>query len=1372
MDATIGLFEYGGVASRHKQRSSILSNRTFCPWTPGGMLRVHQTTTQRGDLVVGGMLWWAFLLICYVVTIRLVAATGEVTCDALSSGAVVAIPSSNGSLTPATVLLENCRWEDVDVQLKADGPFVVVLRDVQLLGGSLTVAVNHGVEAATAIRSALIMQSSTLRDCSKCLHVSSMSAPLFHVDLVVAHSTIQATESAVTLAASYIHDCSIRITNSTVEVHSAAKGVTAASAITSNADNVHIEAINSNIAATTTNGMASSMGFASSSITVVANNATLNAVNSTVTATGFSSVASMGFASSNSGTGSTITANNATLFATNSNVTSTGSLSVASMGFASYNYGISSTIIANNASIYTANSRVSATGTSSVASMGFASYSFSGTSTIAANNASLCTANSNVTAAGSLSVASLGFASYTNYGVSSMITVNNATLYVVSSCVTAAGGQFSAASIGFTSLANSNSGTSTITANSATLYAVSSSATATGSNSVASMGFVSVSGTSTITVNSATLYAVSSSVTATGSYFVASMGFATSNYGSSSSTINANNATLYSASGSVAATGQFPVASMGFASNSYTGSGTINANNAMLYAFNSSVITKGSYCVGSIGFTSTGSRTTITANKAMLFSASSSVAATGSQYGVASMGFASSNSGQCTINANNATLFAANSNVTAMGSPCSVTSMGFASNSNSASSTINANNATLYAANSTVTATASEYSVASMGFASSSYSSSCTITANNTMLYAANCTVTATGFRYSVASMGFATYSYDGSFTIIANNTVLVLCSSRLCVSGSGLVAVGSYPPPALPYYTARCLLVRSQIVMPSAKCVTMLDGQTEGAVPSLAMDLSLQCGSVGTLPRCSHNVTGVSPIPSSTSSCPTYNFTGCDDVFPAPARPSIVLVLPGWISGGDIAPSRFARSASQTATAPLSRTAANVASHKSATSQSATPQSTVSLLTANNTCTLTTHSLQSPSVTPSTLLLVAPSARSGTVHVAAQLIGSEAAARAVVSGTSVSAALSSIVSAPSAITSVSRVASLSKVVDCGFGAEIDGEDAVPDTVDLPLHPAVGVSRLRYYVGGVALTSLLLVVLPLLAVLGSHAKLGDTPRSRPTLMWLQQHIFTTFALVCVGFFGPPVVGDGVLLLFFSDPRDWEAVAAGAVGVASVAVAWGLLTAGLWRLPLSIDSSNDVSMAGARLAWNFKRRLCVSLWCFAESSRDLRGVSRFYFSEELLTSCVMAAIANAPRVLGSCHCFALSMAAVAVAHAAFVAVLRPYYSCSDNVWSLLVASLQVALSIVQTAVVYGANGKDVAAALVLALCASFFLQAGFGAVAECVTVARRRVARRRVERGIQEGRNGSDEEGGESLLAVPLTSAINPLADAVPSQTKC
>ena len=126
------------------------------------------------------------------------------------------------------------------MQLLADGPFVLVLRDVQLLGGSLTVSVNQGVEAATAIRSALILQSSTLSRCSKCLCVRSESAPLFHIHLLVAHSTIHASESAATLSAPYISDSSISIANSTVEVHSTATDVTAASVTTPHADNVRI----------------------------------------------------------------------------------------------------------------------------------------------------------------------------------------------------------------------------------------------------------------------------------------------------------------------------------------------------------------------------------------------------------------------------------------------------------------------------------------------------------------------------------------------------------------------------------------------------------------------------------------------------------------------------------------------------------------------------------------------------------------------------------------------------------------------------------------------------------------------------------------------------------------------------------------------------------------------------------------------------------------------------------------------------------------------------------------------------------------------------------------------------------------------------
>ena len=1259
------------------------------------------------------MLRWVSLFLCCIVAGRLAAAMAEVSCDAFKSGVPVAIPRSNGSLTPSTVLLENCRWKNVDVQLKTDGPFVVLLRDVHLVGGSLTIVVSGGLEEST-VRSELFLQSSTLSNCSKCLCVSSASAPLFHIDLVLARSIIQATESAATLDAPCIRDSSIRVADSTVEVHSKVNAVVA-SVITARADNVRIEAVNSNVVATAANGMACGMGITSNSSsgssTVSADNVALFSANSSVTATGSCSAASMGFAAYNGSVSTTgasiIAANNATLCVFNSSVTATGVYSVASMGFASFSSGGASAITAKSAALFSANSTVTATGAYSVASMGFASFGSGGASTVSADNATLFSVNSSVTISGSCSSASMGFASYS----ASTITTSD----------------------------------STISANNATLWAVNSSVTA----SVASLGFASHNskGSSTIIANNAKLYAINnSSVTATGSESVAAMGFASIGY-NGDTTIIANDTMLFADNSSVTALGYYPAAAMGFAAIGYNGATTISANDTMLFAANSSVTAMGYYPVAAAGFASFGftDATVIIANNAKLCTANSSVTATGG-YSVTAMGFAS-RSLSSSITANNATLYAANSSVTTTGSGAAA-AMGFASYSTGIS-TITANTATLYAANSRVITTGSD-AAASLGFAS--YSTGISIIKTNTStLYAINSSVTTTG-RESVASMGIASC---GTSTNNADNVAFVLCASRLYGSGVVVVAVlGLVPTPAVPYRT-RSLLVRSQIVSPDQRCVR-LDGHTEGDLPSLAVDLSLQCGSVGTLPRCSFNVTGVSQslVPVPADSCPSYNFARCDDVFPAPVRPSTVFVLPAWMRDGDLAPSRFVHSFSFTHTA-TSSTSQSTFSHR---------HHTVSMLASNNTCTMTTRSAPSPSITPSMAVLGVPPAKSDIAHVAAQLIGSEAAARAVVSSTSVSAAMSSVVSAPSAMTSASRVASLSKVVDCGFGAEIDGEDAVPDTLDLPIHPALGVSRLRYYVGGVALTSSLLVLLPLVAVVGSHATLGETPRSSPMLMWVQRHIFTTFALVCVGFFGPPVVGGGVLLLFFSDPQDWGATVAGGFGVTSVIVAWGLLAAGLWRLPLSIDSSNAVSANAARLAWNFERRMCVTLCCFAESSRDLGGVARFYFSEELLASCAMAAIANAPRVLGSCHGLAWAMAAVALAHVAFVAVVRPYASRLDNVWSLLVASLQVALSVVQTATVYGANGRDLAAALVLAMCASFFLQAALGAMIECVALSRRRV--KRVTQGMAVGalEDNGDEGGDNSVLTVPLTNVMNPLAD--------
>ena len=81
--------------------------------------------------------------------------------------------------------------------------------------------------------------------------------------------------------------------------------------------------------------------------------------------------------------------------------------------------------------------------------------------------------------------------------------------------------------------------------------------------------------------------------------------------------------------------------------------------------------------------------------------------------------------------------------------------------------------------------------------------------------------------------------------------------------------------------------------------------------------------------------------------------------------------------------------------------------------------------------------------------------------------------------------------------------------------------------------------------------------------------------------------------------------------------------------------------------------------------------------------------------------------------------------------------------------------------VQTAVVYGANGRDLAAALVLAMCASFFLQAALGAMVECAELQRRRF-----QRGIQGGAvgalgNNSDEGDDDTVLTVPLTKRREP-----------
>ena len=332
-------------------------------------------------------------------------------------------------------------------------------------------------------------------------------------------------------------------------------------------------------------------------------------------------------------------------------------------------------------------------------------------------------------------------------------------------------------------------------------------------------------------------------------------------------------------------------------------------------------------------------------------------------------------------------------------------------------------------------------------------------------------------------------------------------------------------------------------------------------------------------------------------------------------------------------------------------------------------------------TASLSLPSVSSPvSVSATTLILPVKGTRDGA-HFAAALIGSEVTATAILRGGAVSAAVASIAAMPSAATYASRVGSLAEVVDCGFASHIEA-DAVPDPFEHPFYFALGSSNLRHYAGGAVLTLLLFILLPCVLVGTTHWLLGEAPQDHPTLCRLQRYVCGVLVALCFAYFSPGVVGVSVMLISFGDN---VVLVVGVLLSVAVIAAWCALVAGLWRLPLR-------AQAGGRAVWDFRRRLCVTMWIFAEGAAQLsRMTSRLYYVEEVFTSCALAALVNVPSIRGSCTLVALAVIVLCAAHVAFHAFCRPYKALLDASFSVVAGVLQLLLSFVNFALVQGATG---------------------------------------------------------------------------------
>ena len=1203
-------------------------------------------------------------------------------------------------LLTSEFVLQNCQWRNVSLELVTHGPFVIVLSNIQMDGGALTIATEA---SATAAPSAISLQNSTLVACTDCLHVHATTLLASCVHITVSSSTVYATRSALSLAATRVEHCSMTIRDSNIQAQCSGQ-CGAAVVETRQAVNVSMRAISSNIMATSRDSSSSSMSFSSvlsvSSATINATNVTVQASACNVTAIGSSAATAMGFASYSSSNSSTVFAANVMISASRCTLIVTASTSVACLGFASLSRDRSA-ITATNIVVYALECNATASGISSVASMGFVSYSYlSSSSTIDASNITVLTSGCSVAATGMNTVTSMGFSSFSDS--SGTINATNVTMQA-SACNVTAIGSSAATAMGFASYSSSNS--STVFAANVMISASRCTLIVTASTSVACLGFASLSrDRSAITATNIVVYALECNATASGISSVASMGFVSYSYLSSSSTIDASNITVFASGCSVSAIGSNCVSCMGVASLSRDLS-TIDTTGMAVYASRCNVTASGTSSVSNMGiasFSYLSSSSAITATNLTLWAAGCVVTATGNKT-VANMGVASYCAFFSTVSTMNTGLFVLGCNLSTIGNG----------------------------------------SVANIGVASYSVSNAAVIFATNTTAFASGCNAVVTG-RSAITAMGFSALSRAASSTVAVRSALLVWCSSHIVAVGdASLAGVAAAVSTVVELADVRWVLLRARIAVSGGSCMTMAPSTP---LPSVAEDVELlHCTAGGwATPSllCRSNVTlngktlDQSLTPTAYSGPCTFSRpTSCIDFLPPsgiPSPPFQPQVLP------DVGCSY---------TSTLTNTPEHV-------------ESASVLLSASDPTSSTTSS-RSPTVAASSFsLTVLPADNHGAPNAAgaaAKFIGSNTVATAIVQVGVASAVVSCVAAMPSAISYASRLGSLAKVADCGFARDVDG-GAAPDPFEHPFYFALGSSRMRHIAGAAVLTLLLFVVIPCSLMLAAHQLLGDAPQAHPSLCRLQRFYFGTFTSLCFAYFGPTVLGAGVTLMSLGDNSPLNFL--GVLLAMTVIVVWCPLTTGLQRLPLR-------KKADGQTVWDFHHRLCVTMWIFAEAAAELgRMTSRLYYVEEVLISCAFAALANAPPVGGSCIVHALAMIALAATHLLYLVLSIPYKARLDNGYAIAAGILQFLLATDNIFIVLGAGAaaESVAGALVVVLSSFFFIEAVTGSFVACAQRSRHRLAALHDPTGVTLRHQHDDVEELNNdgvCLSVPLKNT-NPL----------
>ena len=354
--------------------------------------------------------------------------------------------------------------------------------------------------------------------------------------------------------------------------------------------------------------------------------------------------------------------------------------------------------------------------------------------------------------------------------------------------------------------------------------------------------------------------------------------------------------------------------------------------------------------------------------------------------------------------------------------------------------------------------------------------------------------------------------------------------------------------------------------------------------------------------------------------------------------------------------------------------------------------------------------------------------ASEGDTAVALSSIFSPVGTRAIVGTTLAVAGVGALAAAPAVAGQAVRVSFIASGARCGFA---DSATTAP-YAELPLQFALDASQYATYTGGLLLTTLILVVLPVIVLYAlAHANAEAGKLQIPRLL---VGILTT---LCISYFVPAVVKNATYVLVHS-PENVDILLALVMGLLSIAVA-GVLVFGALDLPNHVivrrvpramiptyvffPSAKEVDRKPpygfAPTAANEKGEppsipYIESFGVFFTPTRDPRkeGIRMVFFCE-LGCSIMMGILAGIRPESGECRGIAISLLVVALLLAGYLLVVRPYRTKLDTVFSMCAAITTVAIAALVVVIAFDPTieiaGKLMAAE-VFFLCIIIVLQA--------------------------------------------------------------